>query len=195
MSLFAPANGNARLSLPEYLQLCSTHFFCYWKHYSIPLAVVLLLQLFIRIDVNYTESLPDHVFITVKGWKSDIQRGDYVAFAFPTENPVSPFRKGDHMVKIIGGVAGDKVEMTKDRGFQIIQPGQELFAATLGGDSMGISKTVSRMGKPLEAGPVGVIPEGHYYVFAPHIDSLDSRYAMVGWITKNDIIGRTFSLF
>ena len=195
MSLFAPANGNARLSVPEYLQLCSSHFRRYWKHYSIPLVVVFLLQFFIRIDVNYTESLPDHVFITVKGWKSNIQRGDYVAYAFPSENPVSPFRKGDHMVKIVGGVAGDKVIMTENRSFQIIQPGQEKFAATLGGDSMGISKTVSRMGKPLEAGPVGVIPEGHYYVFAPHKDSLDSRYAMVGWITNDDIIGRTFSLF
>ena len=42
---------------------------------------------------------------------------------------------------------------------------------------------------------VGVIPAGHYYVYAPHKDSLDSRYALVGWISEEEIIGRTFSLF
>lgn len=195
MNIFEPANGNPRLSFPQYLDLCTTHLGRYWKHYLIPLVAMILLQMVVRIDVNYTQSLPDHVFITVKGWKSDLKHGDYVAYQFPTESPVSPFRKGDHMVKIVGGVAGDKVVMTESRGFQIIIPGQEQFAAILGGNSMGIAKPNSRAGKVLEPGPTGVIPEGQYYVFAPHPDSLDSRYAIVGWISKDDIIGKTFSLF
>lgn len=195
MRMLAPANGAPRLTLPEYMNLCVTHFRHYWKHYLIPLVAVFLLQIVIRIDVNYTESLPDHVFITVKGWKTGLKRGDYVAYAFPSENPISPFRKGDHMVKIIGGVAGDQVVMKVNRGYEIIHPGGEEMAKVLGGNSMGIAKTLSRAGKPLEAGPVGVIPDGRFYVFAPHTDSLDSRYAMVGWISTDDIIGRTFSLF
>ena len=195
MRLLTPANGAPRLSLPDYLDLCMTHFRRYWKHYLIPVVAVFLLQFVIRIDINYTESLPDHVFITVKGWKTGLKRGDYVAYAFPSENPVSPFRKGDHMVKIIGGVAGDLVVMKENRYFEIIQPGRDEIVKVLGGSTLGMAKTLSRTGKPLDAGPVGVIPEGRFYVYAPHKDSLDSRYAMVGWITDQDILGRTFSLF
>lgn len=197
MRFLMPANGAPRLSLPEYLILCRTHFKQYWKHYTIPLLVVFMLQFVIRFDVNYTESLPDHIFITVKGWKTDLKRGDYVAYEFPTENPTSPFRKGDHMVKLIGGIGGDTVTMSATRGFTVTTPGEANVSKMVPGGLgvLGVAKTVSRKGKPLEAGPVGVIPEGAYYVFAPHTDSLDSRYAMVGWITTNDIIGRTFSLF
>lgn len=196
-SLFSPDNGKRRLSLPEYLDLCRVHFRRYWKHYTIPLVAVFLLQLVIRIDVNYTESLPDHVFITVKGWKTGLKRGDYVAYEFPTENPVSPFRKGAHMVKIIGGVGGDIVSMTPTRGFSVTSPGERDMAKMIPGSNgtIGVAKTLSMRGKPLEAGPVGVIPQGSYYVFAPHPDSLDSRYAMVGWISEKEILGRTFSLF
>ena len=198
MSLLAPANGAPRLSLPEYLNLCATHFRRYWKHYMIPLVAVFLLQFVIRIDVNYTDSLPDHVFVTVKGWKTGLKRGDYIAYRFPTENPISPFRKGDHMVKIIAGVGGDTVTMTEARGFSVIAPGEKQSASMMipgTNGTVGVAKTLSRAGKPLEAGPVGVIPDGHYYVYAPHKDSLDSRYALVGWISEEEIIGRTFSLF
>ena len=37
---------------------------------------------------------------------------------------------------------------------------------------------------PLALGPTGVIPEGHYYVSGTHPDSLDSRYALAGWIPR-----------
>jgi conjugal transfer pilin signal peptidase TrbI len=186
-----------RLSIPEYAALCWQGYLRHWKAYTLPLAGVCLLSLFIRIDINYTESLPHHVFVTVKGWTSGLKRGDYVAYRFPTENPVSPYRKGARMVKIVGGVAGDEVQMDNARVFSIVRPGDEAdtFFAIMGGHGMGIAKEVSRRGLPLEPGPVGIIPEGAIYIFTPHQDSLDSRYAMVGWIQEKDIIGRTFALF
>ena len=195
MKFLEPANGAPRLSVTEYRQLCCAHFRRYWKSYTIPVVVVLLLQLVLRIDVNYTESLPGHVFITIKGWKTDLQRGEYVAYAFPTEHPYSPFRKGAQMVKIIGGVPGDVVRMTENRGFEVIGRNDSDAFGKIGGHFMGTAKPISRMGKPLEAGPVGVIPKGEYYVFAPHKDSLDSRYAMVGWVRAIDIVGRTYAIF
>ena len=85
--------------------------------------------------------------------------------------------------------------MNADRSFTIFASGDSSAFKTLGGHSTGVAKTVSRASKPLEAGPTGVIPEGSYYVYAPHKDSLDSRYAIVGWVTTDDIIGRSFSLF
>jgi conjugal transfer pilin signal peptidase TrbI len=30
---------------------------------------------------------------------------------------------------------------------------------------------------------------------APHPDSLDSRYALVGWVSETELVGRAFSLF
>lgn len=198
MKFFAPANGAPRLSLPEYLDLCRSHFRRYWVHYTVPMVAVFFLQFYIRIDVNYTDSLPDHVFLTVKGMKSGLKRGDYVAYTFPTENPISPFRKGDHMVKIVAGIAGDRVVMSPEQSFSIVTPEDSQASLQIPGsaNSKGIAKKLSRTGKPLQPGPVGVIPEGSLYVYAPHKDSLDSRYAMVGWISQEEnVIGRTFSLF
>ncbi len=185
-----------RLSPSEYVALCVTHFKRWWMHYTLPVAVVLVLSLFIRIDVNYTDSLPDHVFVTVKGWKTGLKHGDYVTYKFPTENHVSPFRKGAHMVKIVGGVAGDTVKRLDSGEYVVLRADASDALKQLGGVPMGVAKPYSRSNKPLESGPVGVIPEGSYYVFAPHKDSLDSRYAMVGWISSDtDILGRTFPLF
>lgn len=196
-SISLQSASKPRLSPKEYLALCTTHFKANWKYYVLPVAGVLLLQTIVRLDVNYTESLPDHVFLTIKGWKTGLKAGDYVAYRFPTENPYSPFRKGDHMVKIIGGVEGDVVQMSSDRYFTILEAGKPSASASIPGGkgTHGKAKERSMRGYPLEAGPVGIIPKDAFYVFAPHPDSLDSRYAMVGWITKEDIIGRTFPIF
>jgi len=41
----------------------------------------------------------------------------------------------------------------------------------------------------------GVLNADEYYVQAPHLDSLDSRYRLTGWIAANRIIGRAYALF
>lgn len=187
--------SDQRLSPVEYLGLCWTHFKAHWWQYCVPVMAVLLLQTVVRLDVNYTESLPDHVFLTIKGWKTGLKHGDYVTYAFPTVNPDSPFRKGDHMVKMIAGVGGDEVFMADSGEFYIRASGTASVLPDYQGHPVGRAKPISRAGKPLEHGPVGVIPQGSYYVYAPHKDSLDSRYAMVGWVQDRDLIGRTFPLF
>lgn len=194
MKFLEPTTGE-RLSPSAYLALCKTHFIGNWHYYLAPLVAVILFQTFFRFDVNYTESLPDHVFITVKGWKTGFKHGDYVAYRFPTENPASPFRKGDHMVKVIGGIAGDRVEIMADGQVKLHRTDDTEATKLMGGRSMGIAKPISRAGKPLVASRSGVIPEGAYYVFAPHKDSLDSRYEMVGLVREEDIIGKSFPIF
>lgn len=195
MKFLSPTMDAQRLSPAEYLALCWTHFKAHWHQYCVPVVAVLLLQTVVRLDVNYTDSLPDHVFLTIKGWKAGLKHGDYVTYAFPSENPVSPFRKGDHMVKMIAGVGGDEVRMTDGGDFYIRAAGTTTLLPEDLGHPVGKAKPVSRTGKPLEHGPVGVIPQDSYYVYAPHKDSLDSRYAMVGWVQDRDLIGRTFPLF
>jgi conjugal transfer pilin signal peptidase TrbI len=59
----------------------------------------------------------------------------------------------------------------------------------------GQAKTIARDGRPLLPGPTGVIPSGRFHVYAPHPDSLDSRYAITGWIRHDQIIGKAYALF
>ena len=199
-----PEKGE-RLSVREYLDLCLQHFKTYWKRYTAPVVVFVVMSLFIRVDVNYTESLPDHAFITVKGWKSGFTYGDYVAYKFPVDSDLTIFRKGDHMVKIVLGKPGDRVVVNSQGTVRIVRKGDSVHGNPeeikdtkdfeFVGTSAGIAKPVSRAGKSLTAIKSTVIPEGYFYAYAPHTDSLDSRYAFVGLIREDDVIGRTFPVF
>jgi len=184
-----------RMSVKEYLNMLLTHYKKYWKYYSIPVVGLLLIQTVIRIDINYTDSLPNSAFITVKGWKSGLKAGDYVAYRYPSDDPVSLFRKGDHMVKIIGGVGGDIVKRDDAGNYTILRLNDSDAFKQLGGYNVGFPKPFSKSGRPLIPSELGLIPEGKYYVFAPHKDSLDSRYAVVGLIGEDAFIGRTFPIF
>lgn len=179
-----------RANIAAYLSLCRRHFLQHWKAYTMPLAAVVVFQVFFRIDINgVTHSLPDHVFITVKGWK-DIHPGDYVAFEWQGGGP---YIKGTGFIKILKGMPGDTVYADGERNFYLLKQGEQ--KGFFGGEFLGRAKTVSSKGVPLEMGPTGVIPVGAYYFAAPHPDSLDSRYALTGWVKEENILGRSFALF
>jgi conjugal transfer pilin signal peptidase TrbI len=57
------------------------------------------------------------------------------------------------------------------------------------GRYIGEAKTHSQDGQPAPRGPVGLIPPGHYFLYTPHKDSLDSRYSMIGWVPQRQILG------
>lgn len=199
------------MSVPEYLRLCLSHAKTYWFRYSAPVLVVALASLFVRFDVNYTDSLPDHVFLTIKGETANLSPGDYVTFGFPTEDPRSPFRKGDHFVKLVAGVPGDRLFMTEGREFYVVPratygdqtpdvPLDELRRVVESGEPsdfryLGRSKEYSMRGDALDPGPQDVIPAGSIVVAAPHPDSLDSRYSMVGFVPVSVVMGKTYPLF
>lgn len=184
-----------RLTVKEYVALWGAHYKKFWKYYLVGFGGLILLQTVFRIDVNYTNSLPDHVYITIKGYKSDIKTGDYIAYRFPTDSPITLFRKGDHMVKIVAGLEGDEVRRDENGNVAILRKTDSPAMHAMGGFSAGKAKPTSRQGWPLTPGPSGVIPPGHYYVYAPNPDSLDSRYSLVGFLTDDDIIGKTYPIF
>ena len=62
------------------------------------------------------------------------------------------------------------------------------------GAAIGRAKARALDGRPLEAVRPGVIPEGHYYVHADHVDSHDSRYAEIGLVPRARILGRAVAL-
>ena len=129
------------------------------------------------IGVNVTASLPYRLFIIDRG--DHPARGQYVAFRWPGGGP---YAKGATFVKQIVGIPGDVVTRVNRTFF-------------VNGHSVGLAKPLGRSGQPLAPGPAGTLPTGRYYVRAPHPDSLDSRYALLGWMSESQIIGRAYVLF
>jgi conjugal transfer pilin signal peptidase TrbI len=123
--------------------------------------------------INMTQSLPNWAFITDRQDKV-LQRGDLVEFS-PPPTPYYPAKT--HFVKRVAGIAGDKVE-TRGRRFYVA------------GQFVGLAKTRSKTGQVAALGPVGTIPPGHYFVVGEHVDSLDSRYGLIGWIGADHVIGK-----
>lgn len=140
-------------------------------------AAILLFPLGFAIGINASPSLPERVFLIRKGTLP--AAGEFVAFRWAGGGP---YRAGVTFVKILAGVPGDTVTRT-DREFFV------------NARAVGTAKRVSRTGTPLEPGPIGILPPDRYYVRAPHPDSLDSRYALTGWIAREQIIGRAYALF
>lgn len=119
---------------------------------------------------NESSSLPDFGFVVRLGTLP--HAGDYVAFRLVGD----PFYGNVTVVKKVGGVAGDVVTAL-DRTYFV------------DGRMIGRAKPISMTGVPLKAGPLGTIPTGQYFVYAPNKDSYDSRYANIGWIPAARIVG------
>jgi conjugal transfer pilin signal peptidase TrbI len=129
------------------------------------------------LGLNVTESLPGRLFLIDRG--ENPKRGDYVAFRW---NGGGPYPAGSTFIKLLAGLPGDEVTQLDGDYFINCYP-------------VGRAKRLSRQGIELEPGPTGTLPQGAYYVRAPHPDSLDSRYALTGWVTQAQIIGRAHVLF
>ena len=65
---------------------------------------------------------------------------------------------------------------------------------SLNGEPLGRAKALALDGRALTAADRGVIPPGHYYLHADHVDSHDSRYGEVGLVPRERILGRAFAL-
>jgi len=126
---------------------------------------------------NLTESLPGTLFLIQKGTLPN--RGDLVAFRWQAN---WPYPQGSLFVKRLIGVPGSVVNAI----------GRDFF---VDGRPVGRAKERARTGELLEIGAVGTIPEAHYYVAGEHPDSLDSRYRLTGWITRQQIVGTAHRIF
>ena len=145
--------------------------------YLLVASVAIAFHAHYAIGVNVTASLPYRLFIIDK--RDHPARGQYVAFRWPGGGP---YLAGATFVKQIAGGPGDVVTRI-DRDFFV------------NGLPVGLAKPMSRTGQRLKPGPTGTLPADRYYVRAPHPDSLDSRYALLGWISDSQIIGRAYVLF
>ena len=141
-------------------------------------AAILAFNAFFTLAITVTQSLPQHVFLVVKG-DLDLKRGDYFAFHWAGGGP---YPAGLSMVKQVRGMAGDVVT-TQSR---------DIY---LNGEYLSTAKRFSKAGAPLALGRTGVIPPRHFYAYAPHPDSLDSRFALTGWVSLDRVAGRAIPVF
>ncbi len=126
--------------------------------------------------INTTESLPNWAFF-IERHKAP-EHGDYVVFAPPhTPLVVNHFgRQPSPFTKIAYGLPGDRVS-------------REGNAVLVDGRRVGLLKRLTRRGERLTPGPVGTIPERCYYLGTPHKDGFDSRYAEIGFVCADRIVG------
>ena len=103
--------------------------------------------------------------------------GDTVLF----DPPVSVGSRTPYL-KTVRGLPGAVLTVDADRTVRI------------DGVAVGRAKTHALDGRPLVAIRPGVVPEGGYYVHADHPDSHDSRYAEIGLVPRNRILGRALAL-
>ena len=105
------------------------------------------------------------------------QRGDVVIFDPPDElGANAPY------LKSVRGVPGDRIAVDERR------------RVSVNGEIVGRAKALALDGRALEPVPSGLVPQGQYFVFADHLDSHDSRYAEVGLVPRDRILGRAVAL-
>ncbi len=143
-----------------------------------------LLSPHMRIGINASDSLPGWVYWVKPGDKASLQAGDTIGF-YPQANPYYP--AAFLFIKQVAGVAGDVV------GFGESLPlGTDFY---INGQRMGIAKAESQGGDALQHSQPGRIPPGFVFVWTPHPDSFDSRYALVGLIPVTQVVGRAQRVF
>lgn len=126
--------------------------------------------------VNQTDSLPNWGFFVESGRFP--ARGDYVIFD-PGHDPLTEKffgKKPPAFAKIAYGVPGDVVERQGD-------------TVLVNGTPVVRTKPVTRLGDPLTLGPTGVVPENCVFAGTSHKDGFDSRYAHIGFVCTDRLVG------
>lgn len=103
-----------------------------------------------------------------------------------TVSSVGP-QRGDGFVKYLMGVPGDRIELQGRQVVLVKSDGRRL--------DLGRCKTHSKTGVALTPIAPQVIPPGYVYMWAPHVDALDSRYALMGLVPATAIVGKAVALW
>lgn len=155
-----------------------TRFSCHVALGLMPFLLVLALWPWVRPVLDATGSLGGGLFVVMVGDKP-LRAGELVAFHPPANRF---FSEDETFIKVVGGVSGDVIR----------RDGRSLFN---GGQLLGTAKTHSRQGELLQPFAGGRVPAGSYYVYSEHVDAFDSRYVDIGFVGKEQIIGKAYRIF
>ena len=129
----------------------------------------------VHVNASWSDGAWGYAVLPLLGRDPEI--GDLVLFE-PPESVGSRFP----WLKTVRGVPGMSVAVRADR------------TVLLDGNPVGRAKTRALDGRPLEVAASGTIPPGHFHVHADHVDSHDSRYAEIGLVPRERILGRAVAL-
>jgi len=136
-----------------------------------------------RLAFNTTESLAGSVYLIDKNALPE--RGDIAAFIPPHGN-INTNQKGylstSSFLKETIGVSGDEVIITDTDVFVNAQHLGPIYSEGSNGQVLIPTKS-------------GIVPIKHYFMGTKHHGSYDSRYASIGYISEDLIIGRAIRLF
>ena len=177
LSRIAHSLIGTRLSIGSVRQVISERFDRRILAFGVIIIAAVTFQHYFVFGVNATPSLPHTLYLIHKG--EPIGRGDLIAFRWAGGGP---YIAGITFVKIAAGVPGDTISR-HERDYYV------------NGLYVGTAKRYAKDGAALALMDTGVLNADEYYVQAPHLDSLDSRYRLTGWIAANRIIGRAYALF
>lgn len=131
---------------------------------------------------NVSDSLPYKVAL-VDYSKRTYVRGDYIVYAFKG-GAVKPYPglRDQPFFKQVRGMPGD----------QITVQGRRVF---VNGELVGIAKPFGPRRVALNPISPGVIPPGYFFVQGTGIDSFDSRYALSGLVSQQQILAAVKPLY
>ena len=126
---------------------------------------------------NESHSLPGYVYYSAPSM--GLALGQEVAF-HPPRSPLVVAHFGQHPVVFVKKVLG--------RAGEVVQR-DATGTVTINGRLVGQTKARTHWGEVLVPGPVGTIPQGCLYAGSTWPDGFDSRYAAVGLVCQNRLIG------
>ena len=130
-----------------------------------------------RIHVNASWSDEAWGYAVFPLFGADPRIGDRVLFEPPgAAGSEIPYLKTVH------GLPGARIDVDGDGTVRI------------DGVPLGRAKTQALDGRALDAVAPGIVPPEHYYVHGDHRDSHDSRYAEIGLVPRDRILGRAVAL-
>lgn len=165
------ASAKRRLGMPMRLALLAIIGIC-----AVALTIIHHWSERHALMINATDSLPYWAFFVTSGTFPD--RGEIVIFD-PGRDPLTLSTFGERpqaFAKIAYGLPGDVVS----------RKGGEV---RVNGKAVASLKPRTRRGEPLAAGPIGIVPEGCVFAGTPHPDGFDSRYAAVGFVCRDRLVG------
>ena len=130
-----------------------------------------------RVHVNASWSDGAWGYAAFPLFGEDPKPGDRVLF-HPPDALASPVP----YLKTVRGLPGTAVTVGEDR------------TVFLDGVPLGRAKSHARDGRRLAAIAPGIVPTGHYYLHGDHVDSHDSRYAEIGLVPRERILGRAVAM-
>lgn len=125
----------------------------------------------IQILRNTSDSMPYKVFLYFP--KVTPHKGDITVYQY----------EGQHIIKQIVGTEGDAVHYDVTKNLHV------------GDFKVGSLQRKDNQGKTLYGIARGTIPQGFVFLYAPHPQSLDSRYTLLGFVERHHLKGTAIALF